>query len=707
MNLSLRAMLRERSNLYQHRKKVVFTLAWLLLASVSFSQIQPKPDQDGNDIQDIIENNAQQTESETFDYDAYIDELENFKRHPINLNSATNDILNDFPLLNAQQIAALLGHIEKNGKLLSIFELQGIPGFDVQLINRMLPYVMVDSDVKDVHVPLKKLLSKGNFVFLSRYRQTFAKSAGYKRTDGKGYLGNPFNLFLRFRYTYGTKLSYGFTAEKDAGEEFFKASNKKGFDYYSGHLFLRNIKQLKALALGDYEIRLGQGLIMWSGFGVRKSPMVMNVKREGMKLRPYTSVNEFNFMRGGAFTVGAKGFEFTAFGSFKQVDANIVATVDTSINAEEAFSSFNESGFHRTANEIADRNSIRQIVTGGNVSYGKRKWHVGGNVVYTRFLGDYQRTLSPYNQYDINKNQLINASVDYHFIVKNFHFFGEEAISDNRGFGLLNGVMMSIDKNVDVSILHRYYSRNYQTLYAASFGESSKPQNENGLYFGITVRPVRMIRLDGYFDLYMSKWLKYLTDAPSWGSDNLLQATFTPNKKFEMYLRYRFELKKKNQTDNDGPFDYLVNEKRQAVRYNIKYKISDAVSLANRVEWSFYRIGNAKPENGFVIYQDVNFKMMKLPVSFNARFAIFKTGSYNSRIYAYENDVLYSFSIPAYSGNGMRYYLTVRYAITRNIDVWVRWSQTMLFDSKTIGSGLDMIDANNRGELKAQVRLHF
>ncbi len=433
----------------------------------------------------------------------------------------------------------------------------------------------------------------------------------------------------------------------------------------------------------------------------------MNVKREGMKLRPYTSVNEFNFMRGGAFTVGGKGVEFTAFGSFKQIDANLVATADTSISIEESFSSFQESGFHRTANEIVDRNSIEQIVTGGNISYGKRKWHVGANVVYTRFLGKYERNLSAYNQFDLNKNQLLNASVDYHAIVKNFHFFGEEAISDNGGFGLLNGVIASVDRNVDVSILHRYYSRNYQTLYALPFGESSKPQNENGLYFGVTVRPARMFRLDGYFDLYMSRWLKFLTDAPSWGSDNFLQATFTPNKKFEMYLRYRFELKKKNQTDNDGPFDYLANEKRQALRYNIKYKISDAVSLATRVELSFYRLGNLKRENGFVIYQDVNFKMMRIPLSFNARLAIFKTSSYNSRIYAYENDVLYSFSIPAYYGNGMRYYLTLRYAITRNIDVWARWSQTNYFDSKTTGSGLDLNETNHKSEIKLQVRLRF
>ncbi len=679
-------------------------LVFLLFSSISiYAQVQP----DGSDIQDVIENNAQQSESETFDYDAYIDELENFKTHPLNLNKASAEDLANFPLLNAQQISNLLDHIARNGQLLSVYELQGVSGFDLDLINRMLPYILVDNDVNDIRVPIKKLLSKGNFVFVSRYKQIIEKSDGYTRTDGKGYSGKPFNLFVRFRYIYGTKLSYGITAEKDAGEQFFKGSNKQGFDYYSGHLFLRNFKALKALALGDYEVRLGQGLLIWSGFGVRKSPAVMNVKREGMKLRPYTSVNEYNFMRGAAFTVGAKGFEFTAFGSFKQVDANIVTSVDTSINADEAFSSFNESGFHRTAAEIADRNSINQLVTGGNFSYNKRKWHVGVNGLYMNNFKQYQRTLYPYNQFDLNKSWLVNASVDYHAIVKNFHFFGEEAISDNGGFGLLNGVMTSLDQKVDVSLVHRYYSRNFQTSFSNAFAEASRPQNENGLYLAISIKPIRTIRLDGYFDLYMSRWLKFLTDAPSWGSDNFLQATFTPNKKFEMYLRYRFELKKKNMTDNDGPFDYLVNEQRQALRYNIKYKVTDYLTLANRIEWSNYKSGNTKAENGFVIYQDVNFRLMKFPISFNARLAIFKTASYSSRVYAYENDVLYSFSIPAYYGNGLRYYLTVRYAATRNIDIWARFAQTQQFDTSTTGSGLDELPGQHKSEIKLQVRFRF
>ena len=100
-------------------------------------------------------------------------------------------------------------------------------------------------------------------------------------------------------------------------------------------------------------------------------------------------------------------------------------------------------------------------------------------------------------------------------------------------------------------------------------------------------------------------------------------------------------------------------------------------------------------------------KKMGFPLSANARFAVFRTPSYNTRIYAYENDVLYSFSIPAYYGNGIRYYFTLRYNATRWLDVWVRWAQTYRSDVKVIGSGLDAIDGNKRSEIKVQMRVKF
>jgi hypothetical protein len=685
-------------------KVLVLAIAFSLLTVSLLAQTALPTD---NSLQEIIENNAAQTETESFDFDGYVDELENFRKRPLDLNKASVNDLNDLTFLTPQQINSLVNHRAIFSKFISIFELQAVPNFDLGTIYRMLPFVKVGNTLTEEHFTAKELFAKGRVNFISRYRQIIEKSNGYTRSDGKGYLGRPFNLYVRFRYNYGTKFSYGFTAEKDAGEEFFKNSNKQGFDFYSGHIFLRNFKVLKALALGDYELRLGQGLIFWSRFGYRKSPAVMNVKREGMKLRPYTSVNEANYLRGAAFTLGAKGFEVTAFGSYRQADANIISNSDTSLNADEAFSSFNESGYHRTANEIADKNSVTTITTGGNFSYNRRTWHVGINTVYNKFFKSLKRTLYPYNQFDFNRSQLINASIDYHLLIKNFHFFGEAALSDNLGFGILNGAMISADSKVDISIVHRYYSRDFHSLNAIAFAEASKPQNENGIYLGISIKPISMVRIDGFFDLYKSNWLKYLTDAPSFGNENFLQLTVTPNKKFEAYARYRFELKKKNQTANEGYFDYLVNEVRQGGRINFKYKVSDLFTLSNRVEVSFYKMGTLPLESGFLIYQDLAFKKLGFPLSFNARLGIFKTSSYNTRIYAYENDVLYSFSIPAHYGNGMRYYLTLNYDITRNIEVWFRIARTDYFDSKTIGSGLDAIEKNHKTELKAQLRLKF
>ncbi|MBK7148405.1 MAG: helix-hairpin-helix domain-containing protein [Bacteroidetes bacterium] len=684
--------------------KQVLLLTLSLFTCSLYAQTQP----DGTDVQEVIENTASQNESESFDYDAFIDELEQFKKNPINLNKADENTLNDLPLLLPTQIGSLLQYISLHGKLISIYELQAVPGFDLVTIQRILPYVMVDSDLSETKIPIKKLFSKGTFTFVSRYKQTIEKSEGYQLSEGNRYLGKPFNLFLRFRYNYGTRLSYGFTAEKDAGEEFFKGSNKQGFDYYSGHFAIRDFSVLKTFIAGDYEVRLGQGLMVWSGFGVRKSPSVLNIRKQGIKLRPYTSLNESNFMRGAAFTVGKKGFEFTAFGSFKQLDATATAlNADTSINTEEAFSSFNESGYHRTPNEIEGRNSLLTLTAGGNFSYNQRSWHVGVNGLYNKFFGTYLPTLQPYSQYNLRQNWLVNASIDYRVQFRNVQLFGEQAISNNAGFALLNGALVSLDAKVDIAVVHRYFSRNYQSLFANALAEGSRPQNEHGLYVALSVKPIRQIRIDVYSDLYKSDWLKYLVDAPSWGSDNFLQLTFTPNKKMELYARYRYEFRKRNLSGNEAAFDYLDNEYRQSLRFNIKYKIGELFTLANRVEWSNFKNGNNKAENGYMIYQDIGFRKLGFPLSLNARLAIFKTDGFFSRIYTYENDVLYSFSIPALSGNGLRYYLMLNYNITRNIEVWVRFAQTNLFGVKTIGSSLDEINGNKRSEIKAQIRFKF
>ena len=89
------------------------------------------------------------------------------------------------------------------------------------------------------------------------------------------------------------------------------------------------------------------------------------------------------------------------------------------------------------------------------------------------------------------------------------------------------------------------------------------------------------------------------------------------------------------------------------------------------------------------------------------RLQYFETDSYDSRIYAYENDVLYSYSIPAFSDKGFRYYLTLNYDIDKRLSVWLRWAQTIYQGKNTVGSGLDEIGGNKKTELKVQSRWLF
>ena len=96
---------------------------------------------------------------------------------------------------------------------------------------------------------------------------------------------------------------------------------------------------------------------------------------------------------------------------------------------------------------------------------------------------------------------------------------------------------------------------------------------------------------------------------------------------------------------------------------------------------------------------------MLKPFSGVLRLQYFETDGYNSRIYAYENDVLYSYSIPAFYDKGYRYYVTFNYDLTQKLSFWLRWAQTIYRDKTSIGSGLDEIDGNKRSEIKFQVRL--
>lgn len=664
-------------------------------------------------IEAIVENLEDGIE---LDYTTLFDDFKYYLEHPLNLNKANEGELKQLYLLSDVQIFALFEHIRMYGPLREIYELQAINGWDLFTIRNLLPFVRVGEKLEASQWKLKDVLKEGSHDLFLRYSRVLEEQRGYapisdeelEANPNARYLGSPDRLYTRYRFRFRNNLSVGFTAEKDAGEEFFTGTQANGFDFYSAHLFYQDKGWLRKVAIGDFQAQFGQGLAMWTGFGFGKSPFIMNAKRNAIGLRPYTSVDENLFFRGTGVTFGHKQFELTLLYSDKDIDANVAArdTLDSE-QAALSISSFNISGLHRTPRELERKNSLRERNIGGNLSWTSRRLSLGVTALQTLYDADVNRNLRLYNQFEFNQSDNFVAGFDYNYIFRNLNFFGEISRSGNGGYAMVNGMVAALDKRLSLVVMQRHFSRDYHTIYANAFAERGRPVNEQGLYMGFEFRPANKWQITGYADQYRFPWLSYLVDAPSTGHEYLLQITHKPTRRSEYYLRLRKRSKGRNQRESDARINEPVTWEQEFVRLHAAYQVHPNLTLKSRVEYTRYQLEGNAPEHGFLIYQDVIWKKVGSPFTFSGRYALFDIESFNARIYAFENDVLYFFNIPAYANRGSRVYAMTKIRLKRGVDLWLRYSRWMYIDRNTIGTGLETIEGNTRSEFRAQIRLRF
>ncbi len=645
-------------------------------------------------LEEIIEQIAEENEEE-LDYAELYESLHYFAENPINLNKTTKEELRQLYFLNAYQIEKLLIHIQQNGKLLSYLELQSVSGFDLQTIYNLLPFIAINTYVtkEQVFANIKQYVIVRDQFYLQEQK-------GYT-SDENGdvhYLGNPHRTYFKYRLK-NNFLQAGITTEKDAGENFLGKDQPYGFDFYSGHLQAKNIGRIKNVILGDYQLNFGQGLVMQSGMSFGKSSEVINIQKSGNLIRAHTSSAENLFFRGTAIQIAPiKNLDVIAFISLHKVDANIIDTLE---NEELAFSSIQGSGMHRTESELIDKNAILQKHFGMHTNYNYKNVNLGVSYYNTNIDGEYQKNISTYNQFDFSGNSNQNFGIDYQYLYKNMNFFGEIGRSENGGIAHVNGVMLGLDKTISASLLYRDYAIDYQSEYANSFAERSS-QNEKGLYFGLEFTPNHKFKIKGYADNYEFPWLRFGVDAPSKGNDYLLQADYKISRAIKMYVRFKSETK-----EDELPESTAISGKRKEnFRFHINYKEGENWSFANRFETSLIDFDDTKT-NGYMLYQDIKYKPLFSKFSFTSRYVLFNAIEYDNRIYAYENDVLYGYSIPAYYGKGNKSYVVIKYNPIRNVDLWLRFAHTTYTDRTAIKSGWDEIEGNKMTEIKLQLRYKF
>jgi len=647
-------------------------------------------------IESILESNLGNIDEQT-DVALIIEDLEGFLENPVNINATTAVELSRLYVLNDIQINKLLEYLNNYGPAYSIFELKTIDGFTPDLLQKIEPFIWFGPSEEPKK--FSDAFQYGKNQLLLRTLGTVQEAKGYqRREDGSTpYEGNQYRYYTRYRYEARDRFSAGVTAEKDPGEAFFKGSNQQGFDFYSAHVSIKINRTFENISVGDFLVRAGQGLVLWQGYTSGKSENVLQISKTNQGIRPSTAVEENLFFRGAASTLKFGKARLSIFYSQKNDDGNIAGTDSTG----RFITSLQTSGYHRTTSEIEDKNAVRNTNYGGLFSWYFTNLKIGATLVRQQLSLPLIPARQLYNQYRFNGKENLTGGVDYSFNKGKYQLFGEAAISKSGGKALVQGTAINLNNQLSFSALFRHFDKNYQSLWANTFSEGSNINNESGMYFGVKVLPVKFVTLSAYSDYYRSQWINYSTAAPSTGWDVLVQANFVLSRNTEFYIRYKNEEKEVKFIQDERYVN--LPERTQKTRVHFQHQYNEKITLKTRVEHALY--SRLERENGIMIFQDVQYSAIKIPLKISGRVAWFSTDSYNSRIYAYENDLLYTFSIPSFYGKGFRTYLNLNYKIAKNLDCWFKMGNTLWNDREVISSGYNEIQGNNKTELKFQLRL--
>ena len=471
-------------------------------------------------------------------------------------------------------------------------------------------------------------------------------------------------------------MRFGFSLEKDAGEQlkWNQTRNYYGFDNINIYLHYVPSKKWKQLTLGTQNLQLGQGVLMGAGFYAGKgSETITTLRKTGRAIIPIGSTTEYNRLFGISSTYQlTKHLSLTGFYSRTKEDAGIDAT-----KIEKTFQSISETGYHRTEAELAKRKTLLVQLVGYHLRYERRNFSIGNTYVYRVLSANLQPDRNYYNQFYVAGKQFSGTSVDMQWQFQNMLLFGEAAATAGGAKAILIGTMIALHRKVDFSILYRNYGKEYVSPFAQAFGESAGVSNEKGCYLGIKIRPKKEWNIHAYADVFVFPWLKYRIHTPSSGEEYFIKIEYKPTKKTSIYFQHRHEQKT---WDITGTFLTLPAIKKSSIIY-FEHKIGFSITLRTRIQWGSYET-NGKITTGSLIAQDIIYKQRKYQVTL--RWMFYDVEDYNARQYAYEPDVPYSFSIPAYNGKAVHPFIIIKYNLFNNMDCWFKIALTKPLQQLTV-----------------------
>lgn len=550
------------------------------------------------------------------------EQLMGIAAHPINLNNTNADELSRLLFLNDEQIDAILLYQYKH-TFRDIYELQLIDCLKDYEIRNLLPFVYVGEEKEEEKIYFREIFQYANHELTLR-------------TDARNiedFEGDPMYGKLRYRFNYQNKVQAGISVTRQVNDGSIKQEGKR-WDY-GGFIELRDIGPMKRIVAGNYQASFGYGLVVGSPFKRGKTAYIQSTSKTDEGVKKYTSVGDsYNYFHGiGATAKVSNWADVSAFYSLR-----------------------------------SDKNNDWNHVVGINTTGRWNRLKVGITAIeniQTMRLEDERQQTSTQAVMGVNArwNQ---GKVD---------IWGEVAASQNNkwGFASIAGIRYTPIADLNLLAIYRYYSPEFDNIYANTLCSWSKIKDEHGGYLGIEYNRLKNWQLSAFGDIWKN------------GYEAIAQADFIPKKDYRMHMRFR--VKSKDEKDT------------YSLRWNMIYTVgqwkmktqADGNLVTGKSGWSY----------GWSLLQDVEYKFIEIPIVLQLRAQAFDAQKWDNRVYIYENDILYAYSIPFVYGLGGRFYVNARYKINDIFSVYLRVSETIY----QYGWAMDHNKKSTRTDVHALLRV--
>ncbi len=548
-------------------------------------------------LEDILEDIYNQlAEEEEIPLEEVQEELMDIAANPINLNNTNADELSRLLFLSDEQIDAILLY-QYLHPFQNIYELQLIDCLKDYEIRNLLPFVYVGEVKEEEKMYFREVFHYANHEITLR--------ADARNIED--FEGDPMYAKLRYRFNYQNRVQAGVTVGRSTGVPW------QDIDY-GGYIQLKDIGPMKTIVAGKYQASFGYGLVVGSPFKRGKTAYIQSTTKTDEGLKKFGSVGD-------------------SYDYFHGVGATAKVSRWADVSAWYSLCEEKEDEWHH--------------VVGVNATGRWKRLKVG----VTAVENIYQPTPDPSlkGREVINTQAVMGANVRWN--MGKVDLWSEVATNQGARWGIagIAGVRYTPISNMNLLGIYRYYSADYDNIYANALCSWSHIRDEHGGYLGIEYNRLKDWQLSAFCDVWKT------------GFETMAQADFIPQKHYRMHTRFR--VKRKDEKDT---YSLRWNMVYTFGQWQIKTQ-ADGNMVHAKGAWTY----------GWSVLQDVEYRFADVPIVLQLRAQAFDAREWDNRVYIYENDVLYAYSIPFVYGLGGRFWLNARYKINDTFSLYLRVSETV------------------------------